>query len=292
MARPSPWPQCVTRFYGNIEYALDVIKNQQITFVHTSMLNDPFDPYLFFETDFGENRARMIKYIRSNHPAEERHFREVISPETWQKAMALAKSNLLQHQRDTFVFSTSAECGDMHPRNNLYMWGHYGNGHRGVAIEFDVEALAKSLVKLHSQVNPTPIALQDVWSRIEYREKFAPITCEMFYDFLQQEVDFATGKILARRATAFESYFDLMVRVKSDAWSQENEWRLMWRFDEAPSAIWQCPISKESITSITLGLRTEPCIRDSIIATSNARFPNASVRLAKKRHGDLSLDFV
>jgi len=47
-------PQQVTRFYGTVNYAMDVIKNKQIAFVHASMLNDPFDPYCFFETDFEE----------------------------------------------------------------------------------------------------------------------------------------------------------------------------------------------------------------------------------------------
>lgn len=40
-------PQQVVRFYGNVDYAMDVIKNRQIAFVHVSTLNDPFDPYYF-----------------------------------------------------------------------------------------------------------------------------------------------------------------------------------------------------------------------------------------------------
>ena len=40
-------PAAVTRFYGKVDYALDVIRNKQIAFVHVSLLNDPFDPLLF-----------------------------------------------------------------------------------------------------------------------------------------------------------------------------------------------------------------------------------------------------
>jgi hypothetical protein len=55
-------PQQVTRFYGTVDYAMDVIKNRQIAFVHASMLNDPFDPYCFFETDFGDSYQNLIAH--------------------------------------------------------------------------------------------------------------------------------------------------------------------------------------------------------------------------------------
>ena len=48
-------PQYVTRFYGTTDFALDVIQNKQIAFVHVSLLNDPFDPYCFWETDFSDS---------------------------------------------------------------------------------------------------------------------------------------------------------------------------------------------------------------------------------------------
>jgi hypothetical protein len=48
-------PQQVVQFYGNVDYAMDVIKNRQIAVIHISMLNDPFDPYYFLS-----QRDRMI----------------------------------------------------------------------------------------------------------------------------------------------------------------------------------------------------------------------------------------
>jgi len=57
-------PQQVTRFYGTVDYAMDVVANRQIAFVHVSMLNDPFDPYCFFETDFGESYPNLIAFMK------------------------------------------------------------------------------------------------------------------------------------------------------------------------------------------------------------------------------------
>src|SRR5271165_199021 len=61
-------PQQVVRFYGTVDYAIDVIKNRQIAFAHVSTLNDPFDPYYFFETDFGDSYQNLIAHVRRNHP--------------------------------------------------------------------------------------------------------------------------------------------------------------------------------------------------------------------------------
>ena len=64
MSATDPPPATVTRFYGTADYALDVIRAKQIAFVHVSLLNDPFDPYCFFETDFeGKYRKRLPRDV-------------------------------------------------------------------------------------------------------------------------------------------------------------------------------------------------------------------------------------
>jgi hypothetical protein len=76
-------PQQVMRFYGNVDYAMDVIKNRQIAFVHVSMLNDPFDPYYFFETDFGESHQNLIAHVSRNHPSDRPWFRARVTAQSW-----------------------------------------------------------------------------------------------------------------------------------------------------------------------------------------------------------------
>jgi len=61
-------PAAVTRFYGTVDYALDVIRTKQIAFVHVSLLNDPFDPYCFFETDFEGKYQNLLRYVKQHHP--------------------------------------------------------------------------------------------------------------------------------------------------------------------------------------------------------------------------------
>jgi hypothetical protein len=52
-----------------VDFALDTIGALEITLVDASLLNDPFDPYFFFETDFGEDyNALWITFVRSIPP--------------------------------------------------------------------------------------------------------------------------------------------------------------------------------------------------------------------------------
>ena len=47
--------------------------------------------------------------------------------------------------------------------------GHYGNGHRGVAIEFDTNELAAAALNHHeAQAGAPLLGEESVWSKVEY----------------------------------------------------------------------------------------------------------------------------
>ena len=94
MILPPTVPKYVTRFYGNVDFALDVIANKQITFVHVTTMNDPFDPYYFLETDFGESRSQLLKYIRDAHPSDEAWFKRHVTAESWQQTIKELRAKL------------------------------------------------------------------------------------------------------------------------------------------------------------------------------------------------------
>lgn len=142
-------PATVTRFYGTADYALDVIRAKQIAFVHVSLLNDPFDPYCFFETDFEGKYPPLLRYVQRHHPKDIAWFRAEVTAVNWGKTVRELQEYLQNLRKHTFMLSTSAPLAGFHPKDNLYMWGHYGNGHRGLAIEFDTENVAAAVLKHH-----------------------------------------------------------------------------------------------------------------------------------------------
>ena len=284
-------PRLVTRFYGNVDFAMDVLKNRQIAFVHVSMLNDPFDPYCFFETDFKESYQNLIAHVKYNHPSDLRWFRTQVTAQSWGKSVQGLKAHLQMVRKTAFVLSTSAAHSGFHPKDNLYMWGHYANGHRGLAIEFDTQGLANAVLRHHEAENGKPSEERNVWAKIEYAKTFSPITAEDVYEFNKQERERLKQKAPIRRDTRIDTYFRRMTIIKSDVWQNENEWRLMWQNTEPKGNIYKCPICEDVIGNIFLGLNVEGEKAEELITVAKENFPATSILRAHKRHGDLALEF-
>jgi len=284
-------PKRVARFYGTIDYAMDVVENSQIAFVHVSMLNDPFDPYCFFETDFGDSYQNLIAQVKKNHPSDMAWFRARVTPQSWGRTVKDLKAHLQMVRETAFVLSTSAARSDLRPMESLYMWGHYANGHRGLAIEFDTEALANAVLKHHETENGTPSEERNVWAKIEYAKRFNPITAEYVYEFVKRHAESSKRKTIIEEPTQLDRYYNRMTTIKSDVWQSENEWRLMWRNTENKAKIYKCPIGRDAITSILLGLNLTQERAEELIGAVRKNFPAASILRARKRHGDLALDF-
>jgi hypothetical protein len=293
MTLPTAVPVTVTRFYGTVEYALDLIRNRELAFVHVSLLNDPFDPYCFFETDFEGKYPNLLRYVQQHYPKHMPWFRAQVTPQSWGKTVRELRAHLDDYRKHTYMLSTSAPLADAHPKDNLYMWGHYGNGHRGVAIEFDTQKVAASVIAHHERENDTSLEDRAVWSKVEYVATFAPITADDVFDFLKQqkERELRSTSVLVEETGRLVEYYKQMAIIKSDVWKAENEWRLMSRSRTTTAPVFKCPISAECITNIFVGLAFGEGAQGFIQEAKQA-FPDAGIFQATKRHGDLSLDFM
>jgi len=54
-----------------------------------------------------------------------------VTAQSWGQTVKELKAELQKARESAFVLCTSAADSDRHPKDNLYMWGHYANGHRG-----------------------------------------------------------------------------------------------------------------------------------------------------------------
>jgi hypothetical protein len=102
-----------------------------------------------------------------------------------------------------------------------------------------------------------------VWAKIEYVERFSPISAEDVFEFMKQERDFHARKITARKRTALDVYYSRMSIIKSTVWECGAEWRLMWRSIENRGAVYKCPIGANAIRAVQLGLRIRGEISES-----------------------------
>lgn len=246
--------------------------------MRTNKLNDPFDPNFDIAPDF--DYSAFLEYVKNNKPrAEYEELERRPSQEKFERAKTGLDEKMKKRKESTFVFST-CEASDPHPRDNLYMWGHYANGHRGVAIEFNSETLTQAVLTQNKELNGGKVSEDNVWWKIEYFGKFPKITCPMFYDFWVKGIE-----------KELESHIEQVINSKSDFWEKEKEWRFVRFNDETMQSVWRTSIQDNTITAVYLGCRINEMEEKKIISATARHFPNAKIFKAAKRTGEFALDF-
>ncbi len=282
-------PQHVMRFYGNTDYAMQAIGFREITFLHTDKLNDPFDPHFAFSTDFSENYAVLIDWIERCHKENLQNFTDRLPQENWNRFVDRIVHYFNSIRNNTFLFSTCEINEGRHPKDNLYMWGHYGNGHRGVAIEFDTDLLEQAVLAKSKKLAGEETHTNDVWGEINYTAKLPKITCESIVQFVMGASEKPYEP--AWEETELSKIIKLMVRSKSVEWKREHEWRLMWLNDETKLKTQRLDLLDGTITAVYLGCLVADHLRDSFVSETKRNFPDAKVFMGKKAKGNFALVF-
>ncbi len=282
-------PQHVVRFYGNTDYAMQALGFKEITFVHIDQLNDPFDPHVFFTTDFDNDYAVLIGYVQQYHTGDLQNFSTRLPQENWEGYLENIANRFTFLRNSIFIFSTCAVSEQKHPKDNLYMWSHYGNGHRGVAIEFDTVLLTKAISTKSKILTGEETQIDEVRNKINYTPTLPKITCESIYEAVMSAPE--EFNIEAWRRPKFNEIMSLMLRSKSLVWEVEDEWRLMWHNDETNLKIQRLNLPDDTITALYLGCRVTEPLKDNLVSQLRRSFPNAVAYCGKKANGDFALDF-
>jgi hypothetical protein len=284
-------PQRVIRFYGNIQYALECIAFKQITLLHIDKLNDPFDSHFSFETDFNEDYQALINYVQQHRTKDMHKFKKGLPRENWEQFIEGMNDWSEKYRNSSFIFSTSAVSEDTHPKDNMYMWSHYGNGYRGVAIEFDTNLLANAVLEQQKMLGGPDMDVNEILFEIKYPNETPLIKCEHIVNFVLDDIHRGKeawmktelGNILKERASS-----------KSRGWKIEKEWRLRKHNDETRLKVQRLDLLDDTITALYLGFRY-PLIgdheNDDLIFETKRNFAKADIFKAKKRKGKPSLDF-
>lgn len=234
-------PKNLLRFYGKTEYALQCLEEKKLALPRASKLNDPFDPPLYFLTDITD--SNLIVLLKNT----EDRLRNIFIP-------------------TMFIASFSEGT-----RDDLYMWGHYANGHRGIAIEFNWEQLNNCLTKLKGH---------------EGGGEFFKVSYASPYVFTNKDVGQLRiqGPIIAEKMR-------LMFRTKTDNWKRENEWRFMVTDKDTSLDYTKIDLADDVISAVYIGCAAEEKVGQSVYQQTKRNFPNAKVFLAKKRKDKLAIEF-
>lgn len=172
------------------------LKNRTIWFSQPTSFNDPFDCSISLLTQpNADNLSQIVKIYSDRIPSseKERYLDENGQPtvefvESIQNGLRngfMERKQLMLNERGVSCF---AERND-----NLLMWSHYGDGHRGFCLEFDTKF-----------------------------EPFASNSHRVIYSTEVPEIDPAKALL-----DTSHNMMQSLIVTKSSEWEYEREWRLL-----------------------------------------------------------------
>lgn len=134
------------RYYGNPDWALDVIQNDQLYIPHPRDFNDPFDGSIPFDLSYTPDEFRKWAVElgrRDGHgPATiERTLRRPFNSDGSLSTFAISKietaaKDFDESNKKMGVLCLTEDCA------SILMWSHYANKHQGVCIGFTRVAIS------------------------------------------------------------------------------------------------------------------------------------------------------
>lgn len=236
MASKNTLPERLYKYQPFTTLSLANLKSRSIWFSRPTSFNDPFDCSISVLTQpSAAVLAQIVSIYQKRIPSNERarYLDEQGEPNTefiesihrGLRRGYFDRQQLMLNQRGVSCFT---ELND-----NLLMWSHYGDGHRGFCLEFDT--------------------------------KFEPFSSTSHRVQYSSEVpEFDPGKALV------DPSFDMMrplILTKSSEWEYEREWRLFhMESDKRYTYDWKsltgiylgCSMSDENIELICMILRDSP----------------------------------
>ena len=162
------------------------------------------------------------------------------------------------------VFSVSED------RDNLLMWAHYADEHRGAVLEFQVSAEID---------NPLCIATQ-----VAYLETPPPLfEAEEFLGHW-----FGTG-VWDRHRISLSRY----AATKGLAWQHEREWRVWYPAEPAQEQLYEdCAIRSKELVAVYLGCRISPRHRSQVLRALADNHQGVAAYGAQKAQSRFQLTFT
>lgn len=126
-------PQFVYKYYKLNNFTEDVLRESKIWFGSPVNFNDPFDCQLIPDTK--NNKKEIELYLKDNATSLNRENRKRKSdelnknPAEWRKIISSSLEKISSKSGITSF------CGS---NDNILMWSHYSDSHKGICLKFDI----------------------------------------------------------------------------------------------------------------------------------------------------------
>ncbi len=244
-----------------------ILSDNKVYFSPPSRMNDPFE---FRPNIVLPSKSSLKKYLVMRG-AKHKDLKYLVP-----KNMDLFRENI-NRVRDT-LWSLSDRAGVLclTPHfDNLLMWSHYGDCHKGICIGFDV----LQPINENDQADPDfGLSVQ-----VEYREAYPEIS------MLEIDHGLVTIRDDREKMRDLDSLTARILYVKSNVWSYENEVRFCNnKLDFTPGLV---SFPKNKLKEIILGARIDSLFEQKVLEYVANYFPHAVVKKAYVSSTRYELEF-
>ena len=238
------------------DHTLRIIECNELWFSSPREFNDPFDckPQFVFSDDYQERLAFAVGIVRRKHPN---------SPES--KILRVAKKELAKtpesnfqkalpdiHRAGLALLENSAICCFTAVSDDILMWSHYADGHKGLCLEFE----ATNRTRFFGAAQ-----------RVTYKGSFPVVRI---------------GSLNS------EEWVEAAFLTKSSRWSYEYEWRIV-EPDKGPG---KYIFPGELLKSVILGCMMQDENKVKIKKVLARRPHSVKLYEAKQKRGEFALELV
>lgn len=217
------------------------LKNKQLYFRDPRSYNDPLDSKV--KGYLKATRKKWKDYINKIHPPPRPEFKQLadITIDIYLMDGTLSKEEnlLVQENPNDRIDYCPLTCCLSEESDNILMWSHYANGHKGVCLSFK------------SKYKPKPKLRRKPEYQLTVNSEFSPVF-PIEYKLDRPEPINLVDDFLANYSHLSDSLLFDFLLTKSPCWSYEKEYRMFLTEPEIQNKV---SFEKEELEGIIFGLR-------------------------------------
>jgi hypothetical protein len=255
-------------------YHKKILTNQELYVPNALSLNDPFDSNI--KIRFKSIPPPIEKLYKELEKAYKKKNFYLPKPKLLEISKAFFPDGIIENFKNFYEKKRENEILENNNKNvgivslsaqreNILMWSHYSNGHRGFAVGFNTTKLANSIGNLLIQTFLTSVIYTDDYPEIEY-----------FQDYMEKCDDLNLFKCAV---TA--------MATKSIWWAYEEEYRLLI-FKKVNTSI---NFPADSVKEVLLGFQIDEISKKEIINICKTNFPLAEIYVGQRHKSKFEIYF-
>lgn len=270
--QPSNTPKILYKFryFDKKGYQIKLVSESELRFSSAVDFNDPFDsslPYRFEDDPPGIQLKWIISAIKKYEPNTPKH----LIPAKAQQTLKNMNSDFQYYDKisKSYVEKNyqNGICALTTKANDLLMWAHYSNDHKGFCVGIDSQKLLEFQI-MYAKNSHEVVELL----KVQYSDDFPNIN--FFQSMLKTNREWAQDILL-------------LFSSKSRHWEYEEEYRLLLHGKAKVSV----PIGHDAIKEIILGCKISKKNKDNILSIVKGLNNSIIVYQSEKSSTSFELNF-